>query len=109
MARYIDDRYIEATMFCILPTQQITTKEIEIKSYKRGWNDAINAILRNAPTADVRENVRGHLSFTDDFEELWGQNAKCSRCGCEWQLSIDGDYNFCPNCGADLRGGQDGK
>lgn len=104
MARYIDDRYIVATMFHILPMQQITKKEIEIKSYKRGWNDALDAILKNAPSTDVRENVRGEWTLVTDRYGVNGEYVwKCSSCN---KMTIcKGD--FCPNCGADMRGEED--
>lgn len=59
------------------------------------------------PTADVRENVRGE--WIEDkkaeqehqliFHKVW----TCSQCG-ERQCRLKGS-NFCPNCGADMRGG----
>ena len=33
---------------------------------------------------------------SDDF---W----TCSTCGVEWFMEDDGGWNFCPNCGADMR------
>lgn len=58
------------------------------------------------PTADVRENVKGEWRFSSDHAE-----GICTRC----QYKIYGrpynntylivPYNFCPNCGADMREG----
>lgn len=64
-------------------------------------------LIYNAPTADVVEvkhgknicdTVIGHCEF------------KCSICGAD-ALSVScgsldgGNFNYCPNCGADMRGG----
>ena len=51
--------------------------------------------IDNIRTADVRENVKGEWR-----ESASGQCLICSACGYtdEWK------YNFCPNCGADMRG-----
>ena len=46
---------------------------------------------------------KGKISYTDFCEELWGQSSICSLCGCSWQIAEDGNDNFCPNCGADMR------
>ena len=66
--------------------------------------------LRNIPSADVRENVRGEWTHKSKmikglYAEWWYE---CSVCGrkppkSEW---TDERYlsNFCPNCGADMRG-----
>ena len=57
------------------------------------------------PAADVRENVRGEWVRQDDG---WcGDYYECSVCKEPFTL-IDGTpqdnlYNFCPNCGADMR------
>ena len=65
------------------------------------WRD-----IETQPTADVRENVRGE--WIEDkkaeqehqliFHKVW----TCSQCG-ERQCGPKGS-NFCPNCGADMRG-----
>ena len=52
------------------------------------------------PTADVRENVKGEWVRIKD-------TVQCSQCKAKW---IDHTYlietfRFCPNCGADMRGG----
>lgn len=50
-----------------------------------------------APTADVRKNVRGEwLHISDGYCDV----LKCSQCG----KTTDSQSNFCPNCGADMRG-----
>lgn len=52
--------------------------------------------------ADVRENVRGEwIEITNETVEWYWHSSKCSVCDAEMLLSFD---NFCPNCGADMRG-----
>ena len=66
-------------------------------------------IIDLQPTADVRENVRGE--WIDDGihgDWAWEQDGhgnfwhfwKCSRCG----MGTKTRSNYCPNCGADMRG-----
>ena len=73
------------------------------RGYKDGQKmlDRINAI----PAADVRENKRGKW---DDKKVAF--YFKCSECGCcvrafagEVFLDYAQEWNFCPNCGADMR------
>ena len=52
------------------------------------------------PTADVRENVRGEWEIYCDDKGVV-QDCYCNQCG--FNSVIGG--NFCPNCGADMRGG----
>lgn len=59
--------------------------------------------LDDAPTADVRENVKGewlHDEVTMNGNTVYTPNAKCSICDCY----VFQESNFCPNCGADMRG-----
>ena len=58
------------------------------------------------PTADVRENVKGE--WTD--HRTWEHDGEfyCSNCGFVLDSYIQGAfYNYCPNCGAEMRGDDD--
>ena len=65
------------------------------------WKDAVIDSLEDLPSADVRENVRGEWSLVTDRYGVNGEYVwKCSACS---EMTIcKGD--FCPNCGADMRG-----
>lgn len=52
------------------------------------------------PTADVRENVRGE--WMKDGRYMGKNWHRCSIC--DRAYSYVYDWNFCPNCGADMRG-----
>ena len=58
-------------------------------------------ILSEMDSADVRENVRGEWIVKKDI-------INCSVCKrCSWSKSYEDlvrSFNFCPNCGADMRG-----
>lgn len=78
-------------------------------SVAQGFVDRVNEIK----PADVRPVVRGEWINTDAFDKE--SNVKCSECEMEFDY-IDGICylcaghrlpNFCPNCGADMRGTQD--
>ena len=68
------------------------------------------AYLESIPAADVRPVVRGKWKRVVDFTgvEAFGYKETmivgygCNVCGYEVDVS-EGDYNFCPNCGADMR------
>jgi hypothetical protein len=53
-------------------------------------------LIDTEPTADVRENVRG------EWIKIHWKAFKCSECKGISEYYTD----FCPNCGADMRGGQ---
>lgn len=63
-----------------------------------GW---LFSIIDTIPSADVRPVVRGEWieCFEDWRKQIVGD--KCSICGFEHYGSR---YNFCPNCGRDMRG-----
>lgn len=76
------------------------------------WNDAIYHI-KIAPT--IEECKTGKWIHTDtqagydiNGDLVWADMMKCETCGFEIDV-IQGhiaQYNFCPNCGADMRGEQ---
>lgn len=96
MSRYIDaDRLKE---------------ELKNSGYcNNNWLD-IEMYINNQPTADVRENVRGEwIDCGTHGDWAWEQDGhgncwhiwKCSKCEC----TTEHCSNYCPNCGADMRGG----
>ncbi len=61
-------------------------------------------IMRLSP-ANVRENVQGHWirhEYADLVDGYYVPNFECSKCR-TWK---DDDSDFCPDCGADMRGGR---
>lgn len=64
--------------------------------------------IDNAPTVDAVPVVHGKWVKSG----RWGRVYRCDQCGN--YLDFDGvnvgrgDANYCPNCGADMRGEQDG-
>lgn len=92
MSRYIDaDRLIDD----IRPFAGYDSNRSN-KDWVRRFEIAIDA----QPTADVRENVRGEW-IQDKHEQAGYGYFDCSVCGADF-YDIDG-FNFCPNCGADMR------
>lgn len=67
--------------------------------YKQGWNDAIDAIIDNAPTV---ERPQGHWINQSQGAKY---PCECSECHTEPFCNDEGYVlsDFCPNCGADMR------
>lgn len=71
---------------------------VEKASWQWGWNDAIDAIISNAPTVDPIKH--GHWI---EIDTQYVDETKCSVCGVieyfnkEWKR-----FNYCPNCGAKM-------
>ena len=72
-------------------------------TYADGWNSAIE-IIQNAPTIEARPVVRGGWEdrYTPNGKYVSWDGFYCSVCGKQATKS-----NFCPNCGADMRGTKD--
>lgn len=78
------------------------------RDYSRqgGWEEAVPVTaIRNIPSADVAEVRRGKwIEQEDGFGDTYYD---CSCCGESFCLiegtPTDNMYNFCPNCGADMR------
>jgi len=68
----------------------------DLKVCRTQLDDCIHAV-QDIPAADVRPVVRG------EWEYISFMTVKCSNCK-ETFHELEGD-NFCPNCGADMRGG----
>ena len=105
MSRYIDADKLEIHKFTI---KEASHNDMG-GAYRQGWNDAIDAIIDNEPTADVRENVKGEWLQMKRFGGEKGQtpDVMCSVCHAPalWLGTLGCiRSNYCPNCGADMRG-----
>lgn len=68
--------------------------------------------MQSVPAADVRPVVRGkwHSQFyyRESTKSYDCEMHVCSECGGEWSYDAEtgmSSYNYCPNCGADMRKG----
>ena len=110
MNRYIEVNELPRLKFHPLPYTHITPADIkDAEAYERGWNDAIDAIIENAPTADVVEVKHG---MWIEYNYPGAECVYCSKCKEEYYpddlLLGANDYpNFCPHCGAKMDGGKD--
>lgn len=75
--------------------QEFPECEYALKFVKR-W-------IKKIPPADVRPVVRGR--WIVHYDDIWPEEStqECPECHEEVSLLID--CKFCPNCGADMRGG----
>lgn len=70
------------------------------------WCEYMTAI-RAIPAADVRENKRGRWERIEPNDH-YDFRCVCSNCRKYWIFGDEKyDFNFCPNCGADMRGTDD--
>ena len=69
---------------------------------QRYSSDEIESIISGIPAADVRPVVRGRWSWCS------GNKYRCTNCGRHThvdEVMEEPAYNYCPYCGADMRGG----
>lgn len=95
MAEYIQRSYIrKMAMFEMAYTMETETDAA-----------VVLRMIDDAPAADVAPVVHGRWEYTPQTFNTLGQ-IRCPFCAW-WSLdpSIDGIYNYCPNCGAKMDGG----
>ena len=79
---------------------------IEVDAYYSGWNNAIDCIIKNEPSAQT-EPKKGQWEEKSVFEgeiQEW-QSARCSVCNkyhTTPYLYYFDSFNYCPNCGASM-------
>ena len=78
-------------------------REAAIESLHVALDSAINA-LRNAPSVDVAPVVHGR--WIEQEKYTFGTMYDCSICG-DRILDNGHSWNYCPNCGCRMDGGDD--
>ena len=103
-------RYIDADKLMIV-LNDWWYSQTKIESQNIPYDDYISVTIRSAmeavkeqPTADVRENVRGEWIRRDSRYVGW-ISFDCSVCGetLELDRETSNDFKYCPFCGADMR------
>lgn len=105
MSRYIDADLLKQS----IPSTKMD--EFENCRYCRLLDEEqVKDLIDEQPTADVRENVKGEWQVREEIEN----NCYIVRCSnCHAKVRVGGNVlydskielnNFCPNCGADMRG-----
>jgi hypothetical protein len=88
-----------------LPEHKFTIVTAKGSDFMRGWNHAIDAIVDNEPTV---ERPTGHWFLLD---ECSNEGVYCSNCRKKvYRVEYANQKvksNYCPNCGADMRGGRE--
>lgn len=93
-------KYIELeAVIAAIEKPKVTPGGVIFDALKKACQEEV----RNLPAADVVEVRHGH--WTKCREGLSSFSAKCSECT-KRTLSYF-HYNYCPNCGAKMEGGQD--
>ncbi len=81
---------------------------MKIDMYFRIHGRGNDIVLEEIEKPELKK--KGKWVSTDDGWD--GEYFVCSACGCPWTLiegsPEDNGMNYCPNCGADMRGEQDG-
>ena len=76
-------------------------KNIENEGATLALLSALFKSVEDAPTIDAIERKRGRWKRRI-VDGGWNANLICSECG--YTLMIEDGYNFCPNCGARMKG-----
>lgn len=82
-------------------------REDALKALYNDYAYSAMDVIKRLPAADVAEVVHGRWTFeTATVNTL--SRTKCNICGW-WTLdpSVDGAYEYCPNCGAKMNGDVD--
>ena len=98
----------------------ISRKAVLDELEKWDWQDLylpihFKQILDDIPSADVRPNIHGHWIKINSGDEDFPESIVCDRCNHENSHLDFNEHNepigkvfvtsnFCPNCGADMRG-----
>ena len=88
-----------------IPTADVIPRS-EFEAYAKNQEDAIKDLVAELEKKEV------HGKWIED-DDVYGTDYHCSNCH-EYALAKYGTHdlvrsNFCPNCGADMRGNNDGR
>lgn len=90
-----------ATSIPVMPKEERNYRTYNLDdAYDDGWNDAL-ASVGQLPSAEPERKRGKWIHRWSGCGSVWLEQ-RCSECG----LTLEEepiDYNYCPNCGADMR------
>lgn len=99
-------RLIDANALIPMMKYATTDSEIGVFPIKIGFN-AIIEVINNAPTIDA-EPVRHGKWIKADSQQYFRKHYPLFTCSvCGYRKDSQKKWNYCPNCGADMRGEND--
>lgn len=108
--RLIDADALPKIKFHPLPYTQIVPSDADKELYKRGWNDAVDAIVECTDTIDPVKHGKwkNKQMLDEELNPTIAFRHRCSECGFEICTTDEMLWwHFCPNCGAKMDGGED--
>ena len=87
MSRYIDADHAEFRLQCCGTYHGVIAF------------DTVKAVLNDAPSIDIEPKRGEWVNARDGVSD----HVKCTNCFRTYYLGIVENYNFCPNCGAEMR------
>lgn len=76
-----------------------------LAEYAKHYKESVLKLIDEAQTVEAKPVVRGEwVEFDIDYGGIPTVGYQCSECGQSNGFLTD----FCPNCGADMRGGENG-
>ena len=89
--RLIDADELLKCKFHPLPYTHITPTDVNAESYKRGWNDALDAVADNAPTIDPVVRCKD----CENWERDWSTLSESSSHFCPMMDTFTEPDEFC--------------
>lgn len=115
MSKYISKEYIIRALSERILANKIClrgAKESELHDSEQYFNnllfedEQITSIIEELPSVDERPNTHAHWKVVSDGYSDNAYICECSECKDTVWVYKDADrkWNYCPNCGADMRG-----
>ena len=102
-----ESSYSEKPNSSDLISRQEALKALRPIMRKSDYFYEIQKAIQDIPSAQPERKMGKWISTDDGWD---GEYFVCSVCGCPWTLiegsPEDNGMNFCPNCGAYMRGGE---
>jgi hypothetical protein len=105
MARYIDADKLEEALSKVLNDTDTDKSDEYVNGINQGIDGAL-LVVSMSPTEDVRPVARGKWINKSQKSGcgIMFVASECTACGKKANFNCDELlYNFCPNCGADMR------